>query len=199
MSVRTGWSATLTVPNFTINAGATQQLGVTIADVTGLTRASGTSGRWSTPRPPATHPSFTCRLRSGCPGRRTRARSRRPSRRPARAPGAQLTYTVTLKNKLKSSQTFSVSDVVPVGSTYVANSATGGWTYNSGTNTLSGSISVPASTFVWREKNLGGYDPMAGQVPPANLGTVNRDRAVSVWGAWTSTTSTPITRTSSFR
>ncbi len=89
--------------------------------------------------------------------------------------GAQLTYSVTLKNKVKSTRSFSVTDVVPAGSTYVANSATGGWSYNSGTNTLSGSVSLNPAVFVWREKNLGGYQPMAGEVPPADLTGLSLD------------------------
>lgn len=170
-----GLAATLTVPNFTIAAGATQSFGVNITDVGGLTPGQWYFGVVVYNAVGNAAPQFHMPVAIKVSGATDAAVVEKTVTPTGAAQGAQLTYTVTVKNKVKSTQTFSVSDVVPTGSTYVASSATGGWTYSSGTNTLSGSVNVGPATFVWREKNIHGYEGMAGQVPAANLGTVNRD------------------------
>ena len=43
------------------------------------------------------------------------------------------------------------------GMIFVGGSNTGGWTYNSGTNTLSGSVNLGAASFTWSEENRSGY------------------------------------------
>jgi uncharacterized repeat protein (TIGR01451 family) len=170
-----GLAGSLTVPNFTINAGATQQLGVSISDVSGLT-----PGKWYFGHvvytaqgnvAPQFHMPVAIRVAAS-----TDAGMIEKTVTPTGAgTGAQLSYTVTVKNKASSSRTFNVSDPVPAGSTFVSGSNSSNWSYNSGTNTLSGSATLGAASFVWREKNLSGYDPMAGRVPAADLAGVNLD------------------------
>lgn len=170
-----GLLGTLTVPSFTINGGATQQFGVNIPDVSGLTAGNwyfGTVVYHETGNlAPDAHFPVAIKV-SGSSDSTMIEKTANPA---GTGPNTQITYSVVLKNTVKSSRSFSVTDVVPAGTTYVANSATGGWTYNSGNNTLSGNVSVAAATFVWREKNLSGFDEMAGQVPAANLGSTNLD------------------------
>ena len=184
-----GLAGSLTVPSFAINAGATQQFGVNITDVSGLT-----PGKWyfgyvvyteAANLAPQVHLPVAIKV-SGSTDTGKIEKTVTPTGAGA---GSQMTYTVTVKNKLKSAQTFSVSDIVPAGSTYVAGSATGGWTYNSGTNTLSGSVNLGAASFVWREKTLSGYQPH-GRSCPARGSDRHRSwtTAASRWAAWTSTT-----------
>ncbi len=170
-----GLVGTLTVPSFSINAGATQALGVNITDVSGLTPGQWYFGTVVYTEADGKAPQFHMPVAIKVAGSTDSGKIVKTVTPAGAGAGAQMTYTVTVKNKLKSSQTFAVSDVVPAGSTYVANSATGGWTYNSGTNTLSGNVSLGPSAFVWREKNLGGYEEMAGQVPPADLAGLSLD------------------------
>ena len=75
--------------------------------------------------------------------------------------GGTVDYEITIKNKVKQQRAFSVSDEVPANSSYVNGSATGGLTYNSGTNTLSWSGDLAAAEFVIDERDLGGYISMA--------------------------------------
>lgn len=171
-----GLQGTLTVPSFTIAAGATQTFGVNITDVTGLT-----PGQWyfgyvvyteDTGDAPQVHLPVAVKV-AGSTDTTMITKTATPT---GAGTGAQITYAVTVKNKVTSSRTFNVSDVVPAGSTYVNGSNTGGWTYNSGTNTLSGSVNLGAATFTWSEENRSGYQSMAAEgIPPADLGTVNRD------------------------
>lgn len=173
---RDGLAGELTVPSFTIAAGDTQTFGVNIPDVTGLT-----PGQWyfgyvvyteDTGDAPQVHLPVAVKV-AGSTDRTMIEKTATPT---GAAPGAQITYAVTIKNKVTSSRTFSVSDVVPAGATYVSGSNTGGWTYNSGTNTLSGSVNLGAASFAWSEENRSGYQSMAAEgIPPADLTDVNRD------------------------
>ncbi len=90
--------------------------------------------------------------------------------------GGNIHYTVTLTHKSLASATYNLSDVVPANTSYVNGSATGGWTYNSGTNTLSWSGSIPAGTFTISEENRSGYISLGDLgVPPWNLTGLNLD------------------------
>jgi uncharacterized repeat protein (TIGR01451 family) len=164
-----GLVGALTVPSFTINPGATQQLGINITDVSGLTPGQWYFGHVVYTEAANNAPQFHMPVAIKVAGSTDASVIEKTVTPTGAATGGQMTYSVTVKNKVKSARTFSVSDVVPGGSTYVANSATGGWTYSSGTNTLSGNVNLGAAAFVWREKNLSGYQPMAGNVPPADL------------------------------
>ncbi len=180
---RDGLVGTLTAPSFTIAAGGTQTFGVNIPDVTGLT-----PGQWyfgyvvyteDTGDAPEAHFPVAVKV-AGSTDRTMIEKTATPTGAGA---GAQITYAVTIKNKVTSSRTFSVSDVVPAGATYVSGSNTGGWTYNSGTNTLSGSVNLGAATFTWSEENRSGYQSMAAEgIPPADLGTTNRDTGCFLLG-----------------
>jgi uncharacterized repeat protein (TIGR01451 family) len=90
--------------------------------------------------------------------------------------GGTIHYTVTLTHKSLASATYNLSDPVPANTTYVSGSAAGGWTYNSGTNTLSWSGTMPAGAFVVSEENRSGYISMGDLgVPPADLTGLNLD------------------------
>lgn len=171
-----GLEATLTVPSFTIAAGGTQSIGVNITGVAPLT-----PGQWyfghvvyteDTGDAPQVHFPVAVRVAGS-----TDATVIEKTATPAGAGmGAEITYAVTVKNKEASARTFSVSDVVPAGATYVGGSAIGGWTYDSGTNTVSGPVSLPAADFLWREENRSGYQSMFAEgIPPADLTGVNGD------------------------
>ncbi len=87
------------------------------------------------------------------------------------ANGDTLDYSVTIKNYETSDQTFSLSDPVPAGASYVSGSATGGWTYDSGTNTLSWSGTMAAATYVTEEQNRSGFQSIANTgIPIYTLG-----------------------------
>jgi len=178
-----GLAGALTVPSFTIAAGGTQSFGVNIPDVTGLmpgqwyfgqvvyTEASGLA--------PDAHFPVAIRV-AGSTDRTMIEKTATPT---GAGTGAQITYAVTVKNTLASSRTFNVSDVVPAGTTFVSGSNTGGWTYNSGSNTLSGSVNLGAASFTWSEENRSGYQSMAAEgIPPADLGTTNRDTGCFLLG-----------------
>jgi uncharacterized repeat protein (TIGR01451 family) len=170
-----GLAGTLTVPNFTINAGATQQIGLNIPDVSGLTPGKWYFGHVVYTAQGNVAPQFHMPVAIKVAASTDAGMIEKTVTPTGAAQGAQLSYTVTVKNKASTSRTFNVSDPVPAGSTFVSGSNSSNWSYNSGTNTLSGSATLGAASFVWREKNLGGYEGMAGQVPPADLGTTNRD------------------------
>lgn len=180
---RDGLAGTLTVPSFTIPAGGTQTFGVNIPDVTGLT-----PGQWyfgdvvyteDTGDAPEAHFPVAVKV-AGSTDRTMIEKTATPT---GAGTGAQITYAVTVKNKVTSSRTFNVSDVVPAGATYVSGSATGGWTYNSGTNTLSGSVNLGPATFTWSEENRSGYQSMAAEgIPPADLSGINRDTGCFLLG-----------------
>jgi uncharacterized repeat protein (TIGR01451 family) len=77
-------------------------------------------------------------------------------------------YTITLTHKSLAAANYDLSDPVPANTSYVNGSATGGLTYNSGTNTLSWSGSMPAGDFVITEEARSGFISM-GELgaPPA--------------------------------
>jgi subtilisin family serine protease len=68
-----------------------------------------------------------------------------------------LFYTVTLTHKSLTAKSYNINDPIPANASYVAGSATGGLTYNSGTNTLTWSGDIPAGDFVISEENKTGY------------------------------------------
>ncbi|HHB90148.1 MAG TPA: DUF11 domain-containing protein [Anaerolineae bacterium] len=75
--------------------------------------------------------------------------------------GDTLDYTVTIKNYATSAENFTLSDPIPAGATYVSGSATGGWTYDSGTNTLNWSGTLNAAQYVVEEQNRSGFQSIA--------------------------------------
>lgn len=78
-------------------------------------------------------------------------------------------YTITLTHRSLSSKTYSISDPVPANAAYINGSASGGLTYNSGTNTLSWSGTLPAGSFTIYEDNRAGYISMGDLgAPPAS-------------------------------
>lgn len=170
-----GLVATLTVPNFTINAGATQTFGVNISDVSGLTPGKWYFGHVVYTEAQGKAPQFHMPVAIKVAASTDSGMIEKTATPTGGATGTQITYSVVVKNKASTSRTFNVSDPVPAGSTFVSGSNSSNWSYNSGTNTLSGSATLGAASFVWSEKNLSGYDPMAGNVPPADLTGVNLD------------------------
>ena len=60
------------------------------------------------------------------------------------AAGGTLHYSVTLTNTTNITQSFKVTDVVPSGVTYLTNSATGGFVYNSASHTLTATRTLNA-------------------------------------------------------
>ena len=81
-------------------------------------------------------------------------------------------YNITLTHKSLTAKSYSISDPIPANSSYVNGSATGGLIYNSGTNTVSWSGSIPAGDFVISEENRSGYLSMGDLgAPPANFPT----------------------------
>lgn len=171
-----GLTATLTVPSFTIAAGGTQTFGVNIADVSGLTPGKWYFGTVVYNEANKLAPQFHLPVAIKVAGSTDSTVIEKTVTPTGAATGAQLTYTVTVKNKMKTARTFAVSDIVPAGSTFVSGSNTSNWTYNSGTNTLSGNVSLGAASFVYREKNLSGYQSMAAEgIPPTDLSGVNLD------------------------
>lgn len=101
------------------------------------------------------------------------ARNRKYSRKPPISSLAQVNdvihYTLTLTHKSLSALSYSLSDTIPANSSYVGGSATGGLTYNSGSNSLSWSGTLPAGSFVISPENKTGYISM-GELgaPPAS-------------------------------
>jgi uncharacterized repeat protein (TIGR01451 family) len=83
--------------------------------------------------------------------------------------GQTITYTITLTHKSLSAKTYDIQDPVPANSSYVNGSATGGLTYNSGTNTLTWSGQIPAGDFVITEEERSGFISMGDLgVPPVD-------------------------------
>lgn len=77
-------------------------------------------------------------------------------------------YTLTLTHKSLTALSYSLSDTIPANSSYVSGSATGGLTYNSGSNSLSWSGTLPAGSFVIAPENKTGYLSMGDLgAPPA--------------------------------
>ena len=74
--------------------------------------------------------------------------------------GNTIQYTITLTHKSLSAKTYDLTDPIPDNASYVDGSATGGLTYNSGTNSLTWSDTLPAGTFVISEENKSGYVSM---------------------------------------
>ncbi len=171
-----GLAGTLSPTSFSLAGGASQSFTLTINDVTGLT-----PGQWYFGRvvfkeanglAPDAHFPVAVRVANST-NSLVVTKSASPT---GVAPGGTVTFNVTIKNKATSSRTFNVTDPVPANATYVSGSATGGWTYNSGTNTLSGSVSLPAATFTWVEKSLSGYQSLADKgIPPWDLTGLNLD------------------------
>lgn len=170
-----GLQGTLTNASFALAGNATHQWGLNV-DVTNLQ-----AGRWyfgtvtfveAGGKAPDAHFPVAVKVAGSTDG----AMIEKTASPTGAGANAQITYSVVVKNTVKSSRSFSVSDLIPAGTTYVANSATGGWTYNSGTNTVSGNVSLGPAAFVWREKNLSGYQSMAAEgIPPADLTDVDPD------------------------
>ncbi len=75
--------------------------------------------------------------------------------------GDILTYSVTVKNYETADTTFDVSDPVPANATFVTGSETGGWTYNSGSNSLNWSGTMPAASYVTEEQNRSGFQSIS--------------------------------------
>jgi len=66
--------------------------------------------------------------------------------------GGTIGYTVRLTHKSMEQKSYQIVDPIPENSTYVSGSATGGLTYNSGTDTLSWSGTMPAGEFTISEE-----------------------------------------------
>jgi uncharacterized repeat protein (TIGR01451 family) len=89
---------------------------------------------------------------------------------PLTAPGARLDYTIKVANRSPAPATFAVMDPIPANTTYVPGSATGGLTYDPGTNTLTGTTGPLAGL---QPTVSPGASPF-GFVPPGSLlGTFN--------------------------
>lgn len=171
-----GLAGTLSPTGFNLAGGASASFTLTINDVTGLT-----PGQWYFGRvvfqeanglAPDAHFPVAVRVANSTDSTMI-TKTATPT---GVAPSGTVQFDVTIKNKVKSARTFSVTDPVPANATYVSGSATGGWTYNGGTNTLSGNINLPAATFKWVEKNLSGYQSLAAMgIPPWNLTGLNLD------------------------
>ena len=71
------------------------------------------------------------------------------------ANGDTLNYSVTIKNYETSDKAFSLSDPVPGGASFV--SASGDWTYDGSSNTLSWNGTMPAASYVAEGQNLSGF------------------------------------------
>lgn len=90
--------------------------------------------------------------------------------------GGAIHYTVTLTHKSMSAKTYNLSDPIPANASYVSGSATGGLAYNSGSNTLSWSGTLPAGTFVIAGENRSGYMSLGDLgVPPWDISSLNKD------------------------
>ena len=86
------------------------------------------------------------------------------------SPGARLNYTIRVSNRSSSPRTFTVVDRIPAHTTYIPGSATGGLTYNPGTNTLTGTTGLLARL----QPSVAASPSPFGYVPPAGLvGTFN--------------------------
>lgn len=171
-----GLAGTLSPTSFSLAGGASQSFTLTINDVTGLT-----PGQWYFGRvvfkeanglAPDAHFPVAVRVANTTDSLMV-TKSATPA---GLAPGGTVKFDVTIQNKATSARTFNVTDPVPANATYVSGSATGGWTYNGGTNTLSGSVNLPAATFTWVEKTLSGYQSLAAEgIPPWDLTGLNLD------------------------
>lgn len=171
-----GLTGNLSPSSFSLAGGASQSFTLTIPDVTGLT-----PGQWYFGRvvfkeanglAPDAHFPVAVRV-SNTTNSLIVTKTATPT---GVAPGGTVKFDVTVKNKATTARTFNVTDPVPANATYISGSATGGWTYNSGTNTLSGSVNLPAATFTWVEKTLSGYQSLADMgIPPWDLTGLNLD------------------------
>jgi uncharacterized repeat protein (TIGR01451 family) len=89
--------------------------------------------------------------------------------------GQTITYKITLTHKSLTAKTYDVSDPIPANSSYVNGSATGGLSYNSGTNTLSWNGQIPAGDFVINEEGRSGYISMGDLGAPPVDPPTNKD------------------------
>lgn len=171
-----GLTGNLSPASFSLAGGASQSFTLTIPDVTGLTPGQWYFGRVvfkeANSLAPDAHFPVAVRV-SNTTNSLIVTKTATPT---GVAPGGTVKFDVTIKNKATTARTFSVTDPVPANATYISGSATGGWTYNSGTNTLSGSVNLPAATFTWVEMNLSGYQSLADKgIPPWDLTGLNLD------------------------
>ena len=88
-------------------------------------------------------------------------------------PGGVLTYTISVGNISSITQTFTVTDVVPMYAEYISGTASGGLMYDSGTNSLGWSGEVGPTAIDIQPWSWYGYLSMAGlgvppQAPPSS-------------------------------
>lgn len=171
-----GLAGTLSPTNFNLAGGASQSFSLTINDVTGLTPGQWYFGEvmWHETNSLAPDAHFPVAVKvANTTDSTVVTKTATPT---GVAPGGTVQFDVTIQNKATSARTFSVTDPVPANATYVSGSATGGWSYNGGTNTLSGNINLSAATFTWVEKTLSGYQSLAAEgIPPWDLTGLNLD------------------------
>ncbi|MCU0507429.1 MAG: S8 family serine peptidase [Anaerolineae bacterium] len=141
-----GLVGTLTVPNFTINAGGTQQIGLNITDVSGLTPGNWYFGHVVYTAQGNVAPQFHMPVAIRVSGSTDASMIEKTVTPTSAAAGANplLDYTVTIRNTAEAVRTFNLQDPVPSGATYV--SETGDWSYSGGILSWNGTLPAAVPT-----------------------------------------------------
>lgn len=171
-----GLAGTLSPTSFSLTGGASQSFSLAIDDVTGLTPGQWYFGQVVFQEAGGLAPDAYFPVAVRVSSTTDSVMITKTATPTGVAPGGTVQFDVTVKNKAKASRSFSVTDPVPANATYVNGSATGGWSYNSGTNTLSGNVNLGAAVFKVLEKSLSGYQDLADMgIPPFDLTDVGLD------------------------